>query len=69
VFVLGLRVAGVLEQPQPGQPFPPAWRAVLAAIGGGLALAFAAGWLAFFPPAAYRRWVAGGAMQRPYGAG
>lgn len=63
LFVLGLRVFGVLEAPTPGEPLPAVWRAVLGALGAGLAVALVACWLAFFPPAAYRRWITAGAAQ------
>jgi len=58
LFVLALRAAGALEPPAPGAPIPVAARAALAVLAGGGGLAAAAGWLAFFPPAAYRRWIA-----------
>lgn len=58
LFVLGLRAAGALEAPVPGAPLPGAVRAALAVLGAGGAVAFVAGWLAFFPPAPYRRWIA-----------
>jgi hypothetical protein len=58
LFVLVLRAAGALEPPAPGEPLPPAVRMALVALGGGGAVAALAGWLAFFPPAAYRRWIA-----------
>ncbi|MEB2344642.1 MAG: hypothetical protein OZ948_07880 [Deltaproteobacteria bacterium] len=60
LFVLALRAAGALEAPAPGAPLPAAARAALAVLGLGGAVALAAGWLAFFPPSAYRRWVASG---------
>jgi hypothetical protein len=63
LFVLGLRMFGVLEAPIPGEPLPGPWRAVLAVLGAGLACALVAGWFAFFPPAAYRRWVEAGAAR------
>jgi uncharacterized membrane protein YoaK (UPF0700 family) len=59
LFALGPRVAGVFVQPDPSQPFPPIWRTVLAAIASSVAIAFAACWLAFFPPASYRRCMEG----------
>jgi hypothetical protein len=57
LFVLALRAAGVLGAVEPGAPLPPGMRAALAALGMGGAVAFGAGWLAFFPPVAYLRWV------------
>jgi hypothetical protein len=65
LFVLALRAAGALEPPAPGAPLPPAVRMALVALGCGGAVAALAGWLAFFPPAAYRRWIA---ASRPAGA-
>ena len=59
LFVLVLRATGALEPPAPGAPLPAAARAALAVLAAGGGLAAAAGWLAFFPPAAYRRWIAG----------
>jgi hypothetical protein len=58
LFVLALRSAGALEVPAPGETLSAAARAALAVVGMGGAVAVGAGWLAFFPPAAYRRWVA-----------
>lgn len=60
LFVLALRAAGALEAPAPGEPLSAAARAALAVLGLGGAVAAGAGWLAFFPPVAYRRWVAAG---------
>lgn len=58
LFVLGLRLLGLLEAPVPGQPLPAALRAVFAMLGTGGAVAVTACWLAFFPTASYRRWIA-----------
>jgi hypothetical protein len=57
-FVLGLRVAGLLEAPVPGEPLPASLRATFAVLGAGCGVAVVACWLAFFPPDAYRRWLA-----------
>ena len=58
LFVLLLRVLGVLVEVAPGEPIPGPVRAILAVIGVAGAAALGAGWLAFFPPAAYQRWIA-----------
>jgi hypothetical protein len=63
LFVLALRVLGVLVEPVPGEPLPGSVRAILLVLGSGGAAALGAGWLAFFPPASYQRWVA--ARARP----
>lgn len=57
LFVLAMRAAGLLEAPAPGAPLSPGIRAVLAAVALSGGAAVAAGWLAFFPPHAYRRWI------------
>ena len=57
LFVLAMRALGGLEPAVPGAPLPGAVRAVLAVLGSGGAAAAVAVWLAFFPPAAYRRWL------------
>jgi len=58
LFVLTLRVLGVLVEPVPGEPLPGSVRAILLVLGSAGAAALGAGWLAFFPPASYQRWVA-----------
>jgi len=58
LFVLALRGAGLLEAPVHGAPLAPGIRAVFVVLGLAGASAGAAGWLAFFPPPAYRRWIA-----------
>ncbi len=63
LFVLGLRAAGALEAPVAGAPLPPMLTAVLVLLGAGGAAAALAVWLAFFPPAAYRRWILAGAAR------
>jgi len=57
LFVLALRVLGLLAAPVAGQPLAAEWRAVFAMLGAGLAVAFGACWLAFYPTARYRRWI------------
>jgi hypothetical protein len=57
LLVLALRVSGALPQPTAGPLLEGPWRLVLAALGGGLAVALVACWLAFFPTARYRRWI------------
>jgi hypothetical protein len=57
LFVLALRATGVLVEPVPGEPLPVALRAILVVLAAGGGAAVAAGWLAFFPPASYRRWI------------
>ncbi len=57
LFVLSLRVLGVVEAPVPGAPLPAAVRAIIAVLGAGGATALVARWLAFFPPATYRSWI------------
>ena len=57
LFVLALRTLGILEAPVPGAPLPASVRAIIAMLGSGGAAALVACWLAFFPPAAYRRWI------------
>ena len=58
LFVLMLRVLGVLVEPLPGEPLPGSVRAILVVLGSAGAAALGAGWLAFFPPTSYQRWVA-----------
>lgn len=65
LFVLSLRALGVLVEPVPGEPLPAALRAILLVLAMAGAAAVAAGWLAFFPPAPYRRWIASGATATP----
>lgn len=58
LFVLVLRLSGVVMEPVPGEALPAAVRAIVVVLGVGGATALGAGWLAFFPPAPYRRWIA-----------
>ena len=64
LFVLALRMLGILEAPVPGAPLPASVRAIIAVLGSGGAAALVACWLAFFPPATYRRWIARSAPAR-----
>lgn len=57
LFVLSLRALGVLVEPVPGEPLPVSVRAILLVLSVAGAAAVTAGWLAFFPPASYRRWI------------
>lgn len=57
LFVLALRMLGLLVEVAPGAPIPPAVRAIIAVLGMGGAAALVACWLAFFPPAFYRGWI------------
>ena len=57
LFALVLRMQGALVTPVPGAPLAAGLRAVFAVLGAGGAVATVACWLAFFPPAAYRRWI------------
>jgi hypothetical protein len=57
LFVLALRMLGVLEALVPGTPLPAAVRSIIAVLGMGGAAALVACWLAFFPPATYRSWI------------
>jgi hypothetical protein len=58
LFVLSLRALGVLVEPVPGEPLPASLRAILAVLAAAGGAALGAGWLAFFPPVSYRRWIA-----------
>lgn len=62
LFVLSLRALGLLVEPVPGEPLPASLRAILIVLAAGGGAALGAGWLAFFPPASYRRWIAARAV-------
>lgn len=57
LFVLSLRALGVLVEPVPGEPLPVSLRWILLVLAAGGGAALGAGWLAFFPPASYQRWI------------
>jgi hypothetical protein len=59
LFVLAMRALGILEAPVPGAPLPGSVRAIIGVLGTGGAAALVACWLAYFPPVAYRDWIAG----------
>ena len=59
VVAAGFVASGAITASGPGGEIGPAVRFLLLFMGGAAAIALGAGWLSFFPPRPYRRWIAG----------